>query len=651
MRNKASGRRAMLIFAGLLIAAGEAPGQSIFGTNLIVNGDAEAGPGSGSSTIVSSIPGWTSTGANVIVYKSGYGITLDDIVPNKVGNNYFSNGNTSSNLKQTVDLSAGASTIDAGTVTFDASGYFGGFQNDDDSASMTVAFLDGTGKQLSSLTIGNVKSADRAGSGLYLRRQIGPVPSGARSATVTVNFVQVSGSNNAGADNLSLVLHSPQPATSLLGSNLIVNGDAERGLAIPESLAVAPDLPGWVRTADFTTDTYGSGDLDLDSPAPPDRGQLYFYGGPSNPAASAYQDIDVSSAASLIDGSSVKYALGAWLGGYSDQDDHTVLTVQFKNWAGTVLSTATLGPVMANERNGSSALIQKATSGSVPSGTRQIHVQMDMTRTDGSDNDGLADSLTLILSGGGVPSISPNGVVTAAAFGGSQSIGPGTWIEIYGQNLAPDAREWSGADFTGSTAPIQLDGVRVTIANVPAYIRYISSGQVNAQVPSGISPGQQQLVVTTPAGSSAPYTITVNPLQPGVLAPASFIVNGKQYLAALFPDGSTFVLPPNSLPGVTSRQAKPGETIIVYGIGFGPTTPNFTAGQIASATNSLATTPQVTFGTTPATLSYYGLAPNFVGLYQFNVVVPAVANNDLEPISFSVNGTPISQTLYTAVHQ
>ena len=59
---------------------------------------------------------------------------------------------------------------------------------------------------------------------------------------------------------------------------------------------------------------------------------------------------------------------------------------------------------------------------------------------------------------------------------------------------------------------------------------------------------------------------------PGLLAPASLKIGGKQYVAAFFADG-TYVLPPNSVPGLTSRDAKPGDTIVLYGIGFGPVVP------------------------------------------------------------------------------
>ncbi len=163
---------------------------------------------------------------------------------------------------------------------------------------------------------------------------------------------------------------------------------------------------------------------------------------------------------------------------------------------------------------------------------------------------------------------------------------PGSWIEIYGTNLAVDARGWGSADFSGVNAPTSLDGTTVTIGGQPAYVDYISAGQVNAQVPSTVTAGAQQVVLQTPYGPSTGYTVTVNATQPGVLAPTSFVVGGNQYVAALFSDGTTFVAPPGAIPGVASRQAKPGEVITIYGVGFGMVTPNIPAGQIVQQSNT-----------------------------------------------------------------
>ena len=253
------------------------------------------------------------------------------------------------------------------------------------------------------------------------------------------------------------------------------------------------------------------------------------------------------------------------------------------------------------------------------------------------------------LSAQGPPSITSGGVVSASSFGQLKSVAPGSWIEIYGSNLSANSRSWAGADFSGVNAPTSLDGTKVTVGGQAAFIDYISPGQVNAQVPSNIGTGPQSIVATTPAGSSAPYTITVNSVQPGLLAPSSFSIAGKQNIVALFSDGTTFVLPPATISGVASRRAQPGDVITLYGIGFGAVTPSIPAGQIVQQNNTLALPFQILFGPTPAAFLYDGLAPSAVGLYQFNVTVPNVTSSDAVPVTFTVGGVAQTQTLYIAV--
>ncbi len=80
--------------------------------------------------------------------------------------------------------------------------------------------------------------------------------------------------------------------------------------------------------------------------------------------------------------------------------------------------------------------------------------------------------------------------------------------------------------------------------------------------------------------------------------------------------------------------------------------PAINAGQITQGNNSLRSLVQVFFGSAAATTPpYAGLAPGFVGLYQFNVVVPNVDANDATPLTYSLGGVPGTQTLYTAVTQ
>jgi uncharacterized protein (TIGR03437 family) len=257
-------------------------------------------------------------------------------------------------------------------------------------------------------------------------------------------------------------------------------------------------------------------------------------------------------------------------------------------------------------------------------------------------------------SGGAAPAISAGGIVSAGAFGAFAAATAGSWIEIYGSNLGPSTGySWQGSDFNGNNAPTTLQGVTVKINGLSAFLDYVSSGQVNAQIPTGVGTGPATVTLTTSSGSSSPYTLTLNALEPGLLAPSSFTIGGKQYVVAFNSDGS-YTLPTTSTLGLTSRPAKPGETIVIYGVGFGPAAAGGTQilpGVIVTQSNSLTNSMQMFFGGTQATLSYFGLAPTFVGLYQFNVTVPtSLANSDTVPLTFNVGGNTGSQTLYTAVH-
>ena len=243
------------------------------------------------------------------------------------------------------------------------------------------------------------------------------------------------------------------------------------------------------------------------------------------------------------------------------------------------------------------------------------------------------------------PSVSSGGVITASAFGAFSSVAPGSWIEIYGSNLSVDRRSWTGNDFQGNTAPSSLDGTKVTIGGQPAFVYYISGSQISVQVPSNISTGSQPVVVQTPYGTYS-TTVNVNSVQPGLWAPSLFNIGGVQYVGAVLPDGKTFILPTGAVSGLTSRPAKAGDIITLYGVGFGAVTPSVAAGQIAPASTSFTNPPQFFFGQTAATLQYAGLAPGEVGLYQFNVVVPQNLPAGKYALTFTLNGQPGSQTLY-----
>ena len=260
--------------------------------------------------------------------------------------------------------------------------------------------------------------------------------------------------------------------------------------------------------------------------------------------------------------------------------------------------------------------------------------------------------LALMQSAAGAVPPTIAGAIAASAFGGSPSPAPGSFIEIYGANLANTTRQWSAADFVGLQAPTSLDGVTVTVGGQSAFVCYISPGQVDALLPSGIGASRQALTVAIGNNASAPYSLDISATQPGLWTPAAFHIGDLQYAAAVFPDFKTFVAPPGTIPGALSRQAHPGETIVLLGVGFGAVTPDIPAGRIVTEPNQLVSPVTFFFGQTPVTPVYAGLMPSggAVGLYQFNLVVPAIADDDAVPISFTLGGVPGTQTLYTAVN-
>lgn len=242
-------------------------------------------------------------------------------------------------------------------------------------------------------------------------------------------------------------------------------------------------------------------------------------------------------------------------------------------------------------------------------------------------------------------------IVSASACGNFSSVSPGGWIEIHGTALAADTRTWAAFDFNGINAPTSLDGTQVSIAGQSAVISYISSNQVNAQVPLTISPGNQQVTVTLASLTSGPFTVVVNAAQPGLCQGTQ--IGGNVYLAAAIDGTTTVVLPSGAnVAGVTSRPAHPGEILTFYGNGFGAVTPSPNQGQLVQQPNQLTTSFEIFFGETQATVvNYAGLAPGYIGLYQFNVVVPNIPDSDAVPVTFALGNFAGAPTLYTAVKQ
>jgi uncharacterized protein (TIGR03437 family) len=281
----------------------------------------------------------------------------------------------------------------------------------------------------------------------------------------------------------------------------------------------------------------------------------------------------------------------------------------------------------------------------------------------------VADEGPIGLTGYPCSNIAPpviTSVRSASAYGGYSYFASGSWLEIKGTNLADPADprlkaatnpgQWTSGDFNGVNAPIVLDGVSVSINGKQAYVWYLSPTQLNVQAPEDSATGNVTVNVTncqaTSSAFAPPYIAMRHALAPGFLAPANYSAGGTQYMVATFASDGAYVLSTNAgaALGLKSRPAKPGDVIIAYGIGFGDVTPSILPGVIAQQSNTLVNPVTVSFGSTPAVVSYSGLAGGFVGLYEFYITVPpTLADGDYQ-INVTQSGALVPQTMYLTVH-
>ena len=226
-------------------------------------------------------------------------------------------------------------------------------------------------------------------------------------------------------------------------------------------------------------------------------------------------------------------------------------------------------------------------------------------------------AITLTVSGTQPP---PN--ITAVGNAGSfqTTLASATWISIFGTNLSTATYTWQSSDFVNGLLPTSLQGVSVTINGIPAFIEYISPTQINVLAPDDTATGAVQVQVTAAQQASNAIGIPKTPF-----ALAFFTIDNGAYAAALHSD-YTLVGSSNLIPGVATRPAQPGETIQIYGTGFGPTNPVLPTAQLVATPAVLANAVQVTIGGVNAPVTYAGLVES--GTYQLNVTVPNLPNGD-----------------------
>jgi uncharacterized protein (TIGR03437 family) len=232
---------------------------------------------------------------------------------------------------------------------------------------------------------------------------------------------------------------------------------------------------------------------------------------------------------------------------------------------------------------------------------------------------------------GPLPTLAAGGAVNGASF--QPGIAPGSWFTITGTNFAPAGftDDWSKSIVDGKL-PTSLDGVSVDVGGKPAYIYFLSSGQINAIAPD-VGDGSQPIKVSTPSGTSA----VVNSISQQA-SPAFFMWPNNQPVATRNADGS-FAVKAGTFAGANTVAAKPGDVLVLWGTGFGPTNPVAPVGQQVPAdgrTYLTTSTVTVMINNTPATVFGAALAPGFAGLYQVAIQVPASLADGDWPIKASM---------------
>jgi uncharacterized protein (TIGR03437 family) len=115
----------------------------------------------------------------------------------------------------------------------------------------------------------------------------------------------------------------------------------------------------------------------------------------------------------------------------------------------------------------------------------------------------------------------------------------------------------------------------------------------------------------------------------------------------------TYAVKAGTFPGVTTTPAKPGETIILYGTGLGPTTPATPVGTLVPGTQTYntSTLPTVTLNNSPVTVVGAALSSNAAALYQVAIQVPSSIGNGDYPVQVSIGGVTSPPNIILSVEQ
>ena len=170
-------------------------------------------------------------------------------------------------------------------------------------------------------------------------------------------------------------------------------------------------------------------------------------------------------------------------------------------------------------------------------------------------------------------SISAPDVVNSSSY--SPPISPGSFVTVYGQNLADTTTDWSVA-VTNGKLPTSLGGVQVLINGKNSFVYYVQPTQVNAIAQPDTVTGSVEVEVITNHGT-VPAMVNMVPVSPGLF---TYSLRGKLYAAALFSSDSAYVGAVGAISGATSRPAQAGDYILLFATGLGQTNPPYPVGQV-----------------------------------------------------------------------
>ena len=229
-------------------------------------------------------------------------------------------------------------------------------------------------------------------------------------------------------------------------------------------------------------------------------------------------------------------------------------------------------------------------------------------------------------------------VVSAAAL--QQALSPGEVVSIFGTHLGIPSTTTqfdsaglypTSVGFTPVTS--QPGNTIVTFNGIPAPLLYVSTDQINAQVPYEIA-GQKNVnvVVTHNLQASPPFTVPILDTSPGIFTVTQ---NGNGQGAILNAD----ITNPNIVTGNSaSNPAAKGSGISIFATGSGLWNRTVQDGSILLDTMTRPTAPvSLTIGGQPARILYAGAAPYLIsGVLQVNAIVPDNIGSGPQPLVLTV---------------